>query len=86
MSVQFGKCSMCDKPAVGAINTNANLREYVEAVWEPRCDEHNPYWNSQNFGNVKVLREALAEIAKGAHSGFELQQIAIRALADYKRD
>ena len=46
MAIRLGKCSLCNKPAVGAINATANAAASTPAVWELRCDEHNPYWNS----------------------------------------
>lgn len=60
ISLNLGKCALCEKPGVGAINVNANAGAMAPAVWEVRCDEHNPYWQSGAAGIPEWLGKALA--------------------------
>jgi hypothetical protein len=55
----------------------SNTIERLEGV-VARMDVENREYISENLR----LRTALVRIARGEESGFELQQVAIRALAD----
>lgn len=93
--LQMGKCTLCDKPAVGAINGNANAAALAPPRWEPRCDEHNPYWTPKPDleGRIRELEAALREIAEHCRFSYahattigKVRRVAESVLIADKRD